>query len=161
MGCEMRHVQRCSSCGAIFESYLLSPSLKHVCRAQMEVLALPSSSVKICGHDFVTEEVNTWHAGKPMLCFGKYALALGIHVPLGIAGAMLPYMRGSGKEASSVQRQLQGWMLGMGILSLAMTLAGAGTGFVLAIWALSCCLTLAFGRVCCPPGSRSSLQRLQ
>ncbi|KAK9835829.1 hypothetical protein WJX74_008841 [Apatococcus lobatus] len=85
--------------------------------------------------------------GKPMLCFGKYALALGMHLPLGITGAMLPYVCRSGQSPSRIGRQLQGWILGMATLSFAMTAAGAGTGFVLAIWALSCCLTLAFGKV--------------
>ena len=157
MGCEQHPAQFCS----FVKHYVLSPSLKHVCRAQMKALTLPLPGLTVCGHDSMTEAVHTWHAGKPMLCFGKYALALGIHVPLGIAGAMLPYMRGSGQHSTCVQRQLQGWTLGMGTLSLAMTLAGAGTGFVLAIWALSCCLTLAFGRVCGTPAFTLSLQRLE
>ena len=81
-------------------------------------------------------------AGKPMLWFGKYAITVGMHVPLGVAGAMLPYCCRSKFGCRRAHAQLHGWTVGMGAVAALMTFAGLGTGFVLALWAGACAVLL-------------------
>ena len=81
--------------------------------------------------------------GKPMLFFGKYALALGAHLPLGMAGAMLPYCY----WPRPLDRQLHGWTFFMGALAAAMTAGGIGTGFLPFLWSGAAVVLLLLGEV--------------
>ncbi len=78
-----------------------------------------------------------------MLYFGKYALAMGAHLPLGMAGAMLPYCC----RPQQLHRQLHGWAFAMSALAFAVTMAGLGSGFILFLWTAACIPLLLLGKV--------------
>ena len=69
-----------------------------------------------------------------MVYFGKYTLALAVHLPLGLVGAMLPYCWGP----RQLEQQLHGWTFGMGALAILLTYLGVGTAFGLFLWTSVC-----------------------
>ncbi len=74
-------------------------------------------------------------AGKPVIWFGRNALAAACYAPLALAGLLLPYAAFPAAAAARLDAAVAGVALVQALTAAALTWAGAKSGFAFALWA--------------------------